>query len=108
MKKSPFPTVGEILLEEFLEPLEINQAELARAIGTSRPTISEIVRGERKVTIEISFRLGKFFDLSPEFFFNLQNSHDIRNAKLNAKKLVEKVTAAARDFKRAKLNYVEV
>lgn len=58
---------GEILLEEYLKPLQVSQNTLARSLGITPKTISEIVLGKRGVSPEMSIRLGKFFGQSPRF-----------------------------------------
>ncbi len=66
---------GEILREEFLEPLGITPTALARALHVSTPTINEIVRERRGVTADIAIRLGRYFDTSPQFWMNLQSEY---------------------------------
>ncbi len=74
----PIPTVGEILLEEFLRPLELSQNALARAIGVPPRRINEIVLGKRAVTADTDLRLTRYFKLSEGFFLRLQISYDLR------------------------------
>ena len=62
---------GEILLKEYLEPLQISQNTLARSLGITPKTISEIVLRKRGVSPEMSIRLGEFFGQSPRFWLNL-------------------------------------
>ena len=62
---------GEILLEEFLEPLEISQYRLAKGISVSPRRINEIILGKRSITADTALRLGLFLDL-PEFWMNLK------------------------------------
>jgi len=71
-------TPGEILLEDYLAPMGISQNALARALGVSPRGINAIVLGRRAITPEMSLKLGKFFQQSPRFWFNLQNSCDFR------------------------------
>ena len=59
---------GEILLEEFLEPLGISQYRLAKAIGKPQSAISEIVHGQRAITPEMALLLGKALGTSPQFW----------------------------------------
>jgi len=68
---------GEILLEEFLEPLEISQYRLAKDISVPARRINEIVLGKRSVTADTALRLGLYFDTSPEFWMNLQTYYDL-------------------------------
>ncbi len=74
----PIPAVGEILLEEFLKPLELSQNALARAIGVPPRRINEIVLGKRAVTADTDLRLTRYFKLSEGFFLRLQMSYDLR------------------------------
>lgn len=71
---------GEILLEEFLEPMGISQNLLARETGMSPRRINEIVLGKRAITGDTAIRLGKFFGIEPEFWMNLQSRFDLETA----------------------------
>jgi addiction module HigA family antidote len=73
---------GEVLLEEFLKPLEISQHRLAMDLRVPATRIGEIVHGRRAVTPETSLRLARYFGNSPEFWLNLQQSFDLTQAKL--------------------------
>ena len=73
-----FPTVGEILLEEFLKPMALSQNALARAVGVAPRRINEIVLGKRIVTADTDLRLTRYFGLSEGFFLRLQMSYDLR------------------------------
>ncbi len=75
------PTVGEILKEEFMEPLNISAYALAKAIFVPVSRIQEILKGNRKITVDTSLRLGKFFGVSEDYFLSLQNEIDLRNTK---------------------------
>ena len=63
---------GEILRYEFLEPLGLNQKQMAEALGISRVRLSEILRGKRAITPDTAFRLARFFDTTAEFWLGLQ------------------------------------
>ncbi|MFK0331660.1 HigA family addiction module antitoxin [Rhizobium sp. NPDC090275] len=73
--QSPHP--GEILLEEFLKPLELSQNALARALQVPPRRINEIVLGKRSVTADTDLRLARYFGLSEGFFLGLQADHDL-------------------------------
>jgi addiction module HigA family antidote len=73
-------TPGEILLEEFLEPLGISQNQLARDIDVPAGRINEVVRGRRSITADTALRLAKYFKTSPELWLGLQNEYDLRMA----------------------------
>lgn len=72
---------GEILMEEFLEPMGLSQNKLALAIRVPARRINEIVHGKRSVTADTALRLGRFFGMSPEFWMTLQARHDLETAR---------------------------
>ena len=67
---------GEILLEEFLKPMGITQYRLAKDINVPARRINEIVHGKRAITANTALRLGKYFNMSPQFWINLQSHFD--------------------------------
>lgn len=71
---------GQILLHEFLEPSEISQYRLARATGLPASRISDLVKGRRGITPDSAIRLGKALGMSPQFWLNLQQEYDMREA----------------------------
>ena len=73
----PNPSPGEILLEEFLNPMELSQTALARAIGVPPRRINEIVLGKRAVTADTDLRLARYFKMSDGFFLGLQTDYDL-------------------------------
>jgi len=75
-------TPGGILLREFLEPLGLSQAELARRTGLPTSRITEIVKGRRAITGETAVALGTFFGNRPQFWLNLQSGCDLRRIEL--------------------------
>jgi addiction module HigA family antidote len=68
---------GEILLEEFLKPMNISQYRLSRDISVDPRRINEIVHGERAITADTSLRLGRYFGTSARFWINLQSHYDL-------------------------------
>lgn len=74
-----YPTVhpGEILMEEFLEPMGITQHKLAVSIGVPPRRINEIVHGKRRITADTALRLGRFFGMTAQFWLNLQMHYDL-------------------------------
>ena len=72
---------GEMLLTEFMEPLELDIAALAQAIDLPEDRVSMVVEGERSVDAELDLRLGRYFGMSEGFFLRLQVQHDIIEAK---------------------------
>ena len=78
----PTPTVGEVIVEEFMKPLGISTAMLADSLGLSVTYIRTLLDGDVKVTPEVSKRLADCFGMSELFFYRLQNDIDSRNAKI--------------------------
>jgi addiction module HigA family antidote len=72
---------GEILLEEFLKPLELTQVDAAEKMGISQNRLNEVIRGKRGVTADTALRLAKLLKTTPEFWLNLQNAYDLYEAK---------------------------
>jgi len=68
---------GEILLEEFLIPLEISAYRLSKEISIPQTRISEIIKGNRRITADTALRLAKFFGNSAKFWLGLQDDYDI-------------------------------
>ena len=74
-------TPGVILLEEFLEPMGISQAELARRTGIPASRITEIIKGRRAITAETALALSIFFKMEAQFWINLQTQYDLRQMR---------------------------
>ena len=74
---------GEILLEDFLQPMGISINHLAREIEVPPGRISTIVNGKRSITADTALRLGMYFNVSPELWLNLQTDYDLRIARRN-------------------------
>lgn len=72
---------GEMLREDFLPDFELTASSLARAIGVSRQTVNELLRGRRSVSPQMALRLGKLFGNSPEFWLNAQRAVDLWDAE---------------------------
>ncbi len=79
MKKKALHPVhpGEVLLEEFLNPMGLSQNKLAVSIGVPARRINEIVLEKRKITADTALRLGRFFGMSSEFWLGLQSQYDL-------------------------------
>ena len=73
---------GEMLLEEFLNPMGLTQRDLSKAIHVPYQRINEIIRGRRGMTPSTALRLAKFFGVSADFWMNLQLRWDIYHAQL--------------------------
>jgi addiction module HigA family antidote len=72
---------GEVLLEEFLEPMELSQYRLAKDISVPARRINEIVHGKRGITADTSLRLARYFNTSERFWMNLQTRYDLEVEK---------------------------
>ena len=83
---------GEILLEEFMKPLEMSINKLARDIHVPPGRISEIVNGKRAVTADTALRLGRYFGVSPETWMNLQVKYEIELIKITHRKELKSKT----------------
>jgi addiction module HigA family antidote len=83
MTKRDFAPIhpGEILLENFLKPMQLSQYQLARAIGVSPRRIHEIVHGKRGMTADTALRLGRFFGMEAPFWMNLQTRYDLETTR---------------------------
>jgi len=83
MNKNKIPPVhpGEILMEEFLLPMGISQYRLSRDISVPPRRINEIVHGIRRVTADTALRLGRYFNVSPLFWLNLQAHFDLERER---------------------------
>ena len=80
-KRLPPITPGDILLEEFLEPMGISQAQLAKNLNVPPNRINQIVNGKREITADTALRLGQYFGIEPEFWLNLQLRFNVKIAK---------------------------
>ncbi len=87
----PTPTMGEILSEEFLIPMDLTAYKLAQGIHVPTSRIQDILHGRRKITADTSLRLAKFFGVSDRYFLDLQNDIDIRNLKENMAQEIESI-----------------
>ncbi len=72
---------GEVLLEDFMQPLELSQYQLARDIGVSPIRISQIIRGKRAVTVDTAMRLARYFGTSASVWLRLQVRYDLEVAE---------------------------
>ncbi|MFT4196750.1 MAG: HigA family addiction module antitoxin [Pseudoxanthomonas sp.] len=81
MRKIPYPTPGEILLHEFMEPMGLSMYAVAKAIGVPQGRIGEIIAGRRTVTADTGLRLSRYFGTSDGFWIGLQADHDTAVAR---------------------------
>src|SRR3954469_7472183 len=89
---------GEILLEDFLKPLQLSQYRLSKALSISPRRINEIVLGKRSITADTALRLARFFRTSDRFWLNLQNSYDL---DVQRDRLAGRLTREVKVFRRA-------
>ena len=89
---------GTILFEEFLQPMSLSQYRLARDINVPPRRINEIVHGKRSITADTALRLGKFFNMSPQFWMNLQSRYDLEVAE---DKLVDRLEKEVHTYQSA-------
>ncbi len=83
MTVTRFPPIhpGEILLEEFLQPMHLSQYRLAKDIGVPARRINEIVHGKPAISADTALRLSRYFGLSERFWLNLQSRYELEMAK---------------------------
>ncbi len=77
MTKVPNIHPGEILLEEFLKPMEISAYKLSKDIGIPQTRTSQIIKGKRRITADTALRLSKYFGTSVKFWLGIQNDYNI-------------------------------
>ena len=82
---------GEILMEEFLIPLEISAYRLSKEIGIPQTRISQILKEQRRITADTALRLSSYFGNSAKFWLGLQDDFDIENELLLKKEELEKI-----------------
>jgi addiction module HigA family antidote len=80
---------GEILREEFIEPLGLSASSLAVALRTPAPRINDIVREKRSISVDTALRLARYFGTTPQFWMNLQTAFDL---KVGQNRLMEKIS----------------
>ena len=82
---------GEVLMDEFLEPLKISQNRLAVAIGVPPRRINEIVHGKRRITADTALRLARYFGTTDRFWLNLQTRFDLEIEKDNLGSALDRI-----------------
>ena len=91
MKKLKNIHPGEVLMEEFLIPLEISAYRLSKDIGIPQTRISEIVKGNRRITADTALRLSQYFGNSAKFWLVLQDDFDIEAGMQIKKKEINSI-----------------
>ncbi len=82
---------GEILLEEFLIPMEISAYRLAKETFLPQTSISEIIKGNRRITADTALRFAKFFGTSATFWLGLQNDYDLEEERTQKEQVFNKI-----------------
>ena len=90
-EKFELPKIGDILVEEFLEPLEITPYRLAKDLGVSTSSILDLVHNKRKISVEMALRLSKYFGTSSKFWLNMQNELDLRETSEKLENDLDKI-----------------
>ena len=91
MSKLPNIHPGEILLEEFLKPLDISAYRLSKEIGIPQTRISQIIKGKRRITADTALRLSAFFGNTPKFWLGLQNDYDLEEESRRNKDTLKRI-----------------
>ena len=97
MEKLRNITPGEILLEEFLIPLGISQYRLSKDLEIPQTRISEIIKGNRRISADTAVRLSAFFGNSAKFWLGLQNDYDIENEMFEKSSEVKRIIRIRKD-----------
>lgn len=85
---------GEVLLEEFLKPLNLSQNALAIKLRVPATRIGDIIHNRRGITPDTALRLARFFGNSPEFWLNLQQAYDLSKARIQSGSTIEREVEA--------------
>ena len=91
MAKIPNITPGEILLEEFLKPFNISAYRLAKETHIPATRISQILKGNRKISVDTALRFSRFFGNSADFWLGIQNEYDLREERASIQVELEKI-----------------
>ncbi len=86
---------GELLKEEFLDPLSITEYRLAKAIGVPQTRISEIIKGRRRITADTGLRLSRYLGLSDSYWINAQAHHDLETTQDTIDDALQQITPIA-------------
>ncbi len=83
--------MGEILMEEFMQPLGLSAYRLAKDINVPVSRIQDILHDRRRISVDTALRLARYFDLSEKYFINIQNDIEIRELKIRLAEEIEKI-----------------
>lgn len=86
---------GDVLLQDFLEPMDISQNKLARDISVPPRRINEIVLGKRAITADTALRLARYFGTSEKFWLGLQDDYDLEQARAEIGETLRKIATRA-------------
>ncbi len=82
---------GEIIKEEYLKPLNMSASALAVALRVPAPRINDVVKQKRGVSVDTALRLARYFNTTPQFWMNLQNSYDLKMAEQSRVKIENEI-----------------
>ncbi len=85
------PKMGEILVEEFMKPMGLSAYKLAQEIHVPTSRIQDIIHNRRKITVDTSLRLAKYFGVSDRYFLDIQNDIDFREIKMSLSAEIESI-----------------
>jgi antitoxin HigA-1 len=93
MKAKKLPPIhpGEILKEEFMEPLGLTQHKLAEALRVNVTRVNRIINGKSGITADTAMRLGRYFGTTPQLWLNLQTRYDLEKAKEESEEQIKKM-----------------
>ena len=94
---------GEILLEEFLKPMHISAYRLSKDIGIPQTRISQIIKGNRRITADTALRLSSYFGNSAKFWLGLQNDYDLENERSDKNEVFDKIRKTRKKIQSHKL-----
>jgi len=91
MSKLPNVHPGEVLVEEFLKPMDISAYRLSKEIGIPQTRISQIIKGKRRITADTALRLSAFFGNTPKFWLGLQDDYDLEEESRRNKDTLKRI-----------------
>ena len=91
--------LGDIIVREFLEPVEITPYRLAKDLGLSISSILYLIHNKRKISVEMALRLSKYFGISSKFWLNMQNELDLKETREKSESVLDKIPSCKRTAK---------
>ncbi|MCF7945206.1 MAG: HigA family addiction module antidote protein [Spirochaetia bacterium] len=91
MERLPNIHPGEILKEEFLDPFEISAYKLSKEIKIPQTRISQIIKGNRRITADTALRLSEFFGNSPQFWLGIQDDYDLEEERIKIEEELKQI-----------------